>query len=240
MKNSKKFLIIAHRGASNLAPENTIKAFKMAIDLGADYIEFDVRQSADKEIIISHDNFILRTAHRIGWINRMQKEKLKSINLGNGEQIPTLNDLIKETKRKIDYMCEIKIKGISRKVADILKNQDILKSTILISFKHNELLKIKDDYPDLKLGAIIPTGFGWITSWFQKKKLISSISENQFYAINPFYKLVNKKLVLFAHKKGLKVFPWTINSTLVIEKLINMGVDGILTNNINRIKKILH
>lgn len=166
---NKNPLVIAHRGANRLAPENTIKAFKIAIDLGADYIEFDVRQSADKELIISHDNCLLRTAHKIGWISRMKREKIKSLYVEKNERIPTLIELITETKGKINYMCEIKTKGISRKVADILKNQNVLKSTIMISFKHNEILEIQDEYPDLKLGAIVPTGFGWFTNWFQKK-----------------------------------------------------------------------
>ncbi|MFX1442023.1 MAG: glycerophosphodiester phosphodiesterase [Promethearchaeota archaeon] len=73
-----------------------------------------------------------------------------------------------------------------------------------------------------------------------KKKVILSISKNQFFAINPFYKLVNKKFIAFAHKKGLKVYPWTVNSIQALKKLIDMGVDGILINDILRFKKVFN
>lgn len=239
MDSMNKTLIIAHRGASRNSPENTLRAFLMAIELGADYIEFDVRQSNDSKIIIIHDPCVIRTTHRLGRINKMNLEKIKSLNTRNGEKIPTLDELISDTKGKIKYMCEIKVKGISGTVINILKNQNAINSTLLISFKHKELLKNQQIYPDLKLGAIIPSGFGWITTWFSKKKLISSISENDFFSINPFFPLVNKKFVNFAHEKGLKVFPWTVNSKRTMKKLIKIGVDGILTNDIKKLKNYL-
>ncbi|MFW9951380.1 MAG: glycerophosphodiester phosphodiesterase [Candidatus Thorarchaeota archaeon] len=239
MDSKNKTLIIAHRGASKYAPENTLKAFLLAIELGANYIEFDVRRSNDNKILIIHDPYILRTTHRLGRISKMDLEKIKSLNAGNGEKIPTLDELISDTRGSIKYMCEIKVKGISGTVINILKNQNAVNSTLLISFKHKELLKNQQIYPDLKLGAIIPSGLGWITTWFFKKKLISSISEKNFFSINPFFPLVNKKFVNFAHKKGLKVFPWTVNSKRTMKKLIKIGIDGILTNDIKKLQNYL-
>ena len=80
MINKKKVLIIAHRGASNLAPENTLKAFKKAIELKADFIEFDVQQSKDGEIIIMHDANTFRTTGHFGLVREMTLEELKSTN----------------------------------------------------------------------------------------------------------------------------------------------------------------
>jgi glycerophosphoryl diester phosphodiesterase len=238
LKETNKILLIAHRGASNIAPENTIKAFQMAIELNADGIEFDVRQSEDGELVIIHDSSTLRTTHSLGFINKMNIEKIKLLNAGKGEQIPTLRELINCTKGKINLMCELKVHGISEKVVDILKDADLIDSTIVISFKHDELLKIKKIEPKLRVGSIIPSGRGWISNWFAKKKEVLFASTNEFFSINPFYLLVNQKFVDFAHHHGLKLFSWTVNSKRTIKKLIKMGVDGILTNNIKKVNEI--
>ena len=234
----RKNMLIAHRGASDLAPENTLKAFDLAIELGANFIEFDVRRTVDNEIVIMHDPGVFRTTHRLGFVKRLTLKKIKSLNAGNGESIPTLKELLQATKGKIGYMCELKVKGISEKVVKILSENNALDSSILISFKHKELLKCQIEHPELKLGAIIPSGFGWITNWFFKKKLLTYLSEKNFFSINPFFPLVNKRLVDRAHESDLKVFPWTINSKSKMKKLSKMGVDGILTNHISKLKNL--
>jgi glycerophosphoryl diester phosphodiesterase len=238
LKDSNKFLLIAHRGASNIAPENTMKAFRMAIDLNADGIEFDVRKSKDGELVIIHDNNVLRTTHRFGFINRMNLNKIKSLDAGEGERIPTLSEMSSSVKGKVTLMCELKVHDITEKVANVLKNADLIESTIVISFKHNELLKIQKIEPNIRIGSIIPSGKGWLTNWYEKKKAILFASSHGFFSINTFYLIVNQKFVDFAHYHGLKVFPWTVNSKRTIIKLIHMGVDGILTNNIIKAKVI--
>ena len=234
----RKNMLIAHRGASDLAPENTLKAFDLAIELGANFIEFDVRRTVDNEIVIMHDPGVFRTTHRLGFVKRLTLKKIKSLNAGNGESIPTLKELLQATKGKIGYMCELKVKGISEKVVKILSENNALDSSILISFKHKELLKCQIEHPELKLGAIIPSGFGWITNWFFKKKLLTYLSEKNFFSINPFFPLVDKRFVDRAHESDLKVFPWTINSKSKMKKLSKMGVDGILTNHISKLKNL--
>ena len=234
----RKNMLIAHRGASDLAPENTLKAFDLAIELGANFIEFDVRRTVDNEIVIMHDPGVFRTTHRLGFVKRLTLKKIKSLNAGNGESIPTLKELLQATKGKIGYMCELKVKGISEKVVKILSENNALDSSILISFKHKELLKCQIEHPELKLGAIIPSGFGWITNWFFRKKILTYLSEKNFFSINPFFPLVDKRFVDRAHESDLKVFPWTINSKSKMKKLSKMGVDGILTNHISKLKNL--
>lgn len=240
MNKFKNPLIIAHRGASDLAPENTIKAFQMAIELEADYIEFDIRRSSDRELVIIHDNCTLRTTKRLKWISRMSLKEIKLLDVGEGERVPTLEELINHTKGKINYMCEIKVDGIINQVVSVLNQAGVLDSTIIISFKHDELLKIQEEYPNVRISPIVPTRFGWLTNWFRRKKTILNANRHHFYALNPYHKLINKSYVEFAHEKDLKVFPWTVNSKKKMIKLINLGVDGFLTNHIQKIKEILN
>ena len=137
--SSRKVLLIAHRGASKLAPENTLKAFQKAIDLNADYVEFDVHQTKDGEIVIMHDGNTLRTTGYKGEINQMTLEELKKLDCGEGEKIPTLNELIKIAKGKIGLQLEIKAEGITNDIYKILKESDLLETTIISAFKHEEL-----------------------------------------------------------------------------------------------------
>jgi len=240
MNSKEKVLIFAHRGASNLAPENTLKAFKKAIELKADYIEFDVHQSKDGEIVIMHDANTFRTTGHSGIIEKMTLEELKELDCGDDEKIPTLEELVKLAKGKIGLNCEIKAKGIAQKIIEIIKEADLFESTIISSFNQKELLKIKNLEPRLKIASLNPTRTGWVLDWFSRKKMIKTAEENKFYAINPLYLVVNKKFIYKAHIKNVKVYPWTVDSITAIENLIKMGVDGIISNNISRVKEVLN
>lgn len=132
MNSKSKTLAIAHRGANNLAPENTLTAFELAIKLGAEFIEFDVRKTKDNEIVINHDPGVFRTTRRFGLINRLTLKDIQSLNISNSEKIPTLKELLYTTKGKINYLCEVKVKNISEDVIKILSEFNVIDSTILI------------------------------------------------------------------------------------------------------------
>ena len=240
MNDKEKMVIIAHRGASNLAPENTLKAFKKAIELKADYIEFDVHQSNDGEIVIMHDANTFRTTRHLGSIKEMTLEELKQLDCGDGEKIPTLQELIKIAKGKIGLNCEVKARGFAKQIVNILKEEEIIESTIISSFKHDVLLRIQKLEPRIKLASLEPTRTGWVRSWLSRKKLIRVTINNKFYAINPLFKLVNKRFVIKAHGNNVKIFPWTVNSDSAIKKLINLSVDGIITNKVSRARELLN
>jgi len=240
MNSNNKIIIMGHRGASKIAPENTLKAFKEAIRLKADAVEFDAQETVEGEIVIIHDYDTLRTAGTEGIVKQMTLKELKKLNFGNGEQIPTLLELIQLAKGKISLNCEIKVEGIAKKIIHIFQDADILDSTIVSSFLHEELSKIQKIEPQLKLATLVPTEAGKFSDWNYKKKLIDLTSENNYYAINPLYKLADKQFIEYAHEKNIKVFPWTVDSGIAMKKLINMGTDGIITNDISRLKEVLN
>lgn len=239
-EKSKNTLIIGHRGANKEAPENTLKSFRKAIELGADYIEFDVHESKDGVLVIMHDPSTLRTTGYPGLISHMTLDKLKELDCGNGETLPTLEELIELAKGKINFQCEIKADGIAKKVVKIFREENLIESTIVSSFDHDELKKIQKIEPKLKLAALEPSGVGWIKDWFKKKEIIDNAISNNFYAIHPLYKLVNKEFIEYAHEKNLKVNSWTVDSKNAMKKLIKYGIDGIITNDIKRAKELLN
>jgi glycerophosphoryl diester phosphodiesterase len=236
----KNFLIFGHRGANSITPENTMKAFKKAIELKADFIEFDVQITRDKELVITHDLDIERITGEKKNVKDMTLKELKSKDFGEGEKIPTLRELIKETKCKINLNCEIIVEGIANKVLEILKEFNVIKTTIVSSFKHNELLKFQKLEPKLKLASLEPTNYQSEYEWNIRKDMIEFCITHNLYAINPFYPIVDKKFIDFAHKNNVKVFPWTVDSQPTIRKLIKHGVDGIITNDITKLNDILN
>ena len=240
IKNSNTPLVIAHRGASNIAPENTLLAFQKAIDLKADYIEFDLQKTKDNHLVITHDEDLFRITGFKGLVKNLTLNELRKLDFGSGELIPTLDELIQLTRGKIGLNCEIKVKGIVEKTIDLIRSNDIVDSTIISSFIHRELLEFKKLEPQLKIASLNPAHTGWIINWFSRKNVIKKASKNQFYAINPLYLIAKKRFVDKAHEKNLKVFPWTVDSTSSIENLIKMGVDGIISNNVSRVKEIIN
>ncbi len=240
MNVNNKIIIMGHKGATKIAPENTLKAFKEAIRLKADSVEFDVQETLDGEIVIIHDENTLRTAGTEGIVKQMTLKELKKLNFGDGEQIPTLLELIDLAKDKISLNCEIKVEGIAKKIVQIFQDADILDSTMISSFLHEELIKIQKIEPQLKLATLVPNEAGKFSDWNYKKKLIDYTSENNYYAINPLYKLADRRFIEYAHEKNVKVFPWTVNSGIAMRKLINIGTDGIITDDIVRLKEVLN
>lgn len=187
-----------------------------------------------------HDANTYRTTGQLGLIKEMTLEELKTLDCGDGERIPTLQELIEIAKGKINLNCEIKVRGIANKVVELLQNADLIDSTLISSFKHDELLRIQKLEPRLKIASLNPSRSGWIINWFSRKEFLKVAIDCKFFAINPFYMLVNQRFVNKAHEKKIKVYPWTVDSEFSIKKLVNMGVDGIITNKIYRVKAILN
>ncbi len=237
--SEKNVLVIAHRGASNLAPENTLKAFQKAIELGADYIEFDVHQSKDSEIIIMHDTNTIRMTGKNGIIKSMTIKELKQLKLHNGEKIPTLQEVIQVAKGKIKLLCELKGKGTALNVVKILREKDMIDSTIIQSFYVEELLEVKNIEPNLKLGLIVPITEEYLPEWAQRKNMIHEVLSFKFEYLITRFKNVNEKFINYSHQNNLKILVYPVNSKIITKRYINMGVDGLIVNNISQTKAIL-
>ncbi|MFX1257456.1 MAG: glycerophosphodiester phosphodiesterase [Promethearchaeota archaeon] len=235
--NENEVIIIGHRGANNLAPENTLKSFRKAIEAGADYIEFDIRQSKDGEIVIMHNDDIFITTGQEGSIKKMTLEELRKLNCGEGEKIPTLQELIELARGKIGLQCEIKVPGLTEKLAKKIKEENLTNTSIISSFMFIELLSLQKLNPNLKLGLLIPQ---YIKSSRILKRQIQKVINNNFYSVHLYYKSIDGELVNFAHDNKLKVIVWTVNSKTAMKKIINMDIDGIITDNIQRAKEVLN
>lgn len=231
MSDSKnRILIIGHKGASAIAPENTLKAFQKAIELHADYVEFDSHLTKDGEIVIIHDEDTFNSTGVRGLVRDKTLEEIKKLDAGEGERIPTLQELIAIAKGKIGLQLEIKSTGLLEKMIQIFGKENLIHNSIVSSFSFGELLKLKKIEPKIKIGFLLPVEI--VQSRLLKRKILKCARED-FYAIHPHFSRVDKEIVEFAHTNGLKVNVWTVNDSNTMKNLIQLGIDGIITDDIS-------
>jgi glycerophosphoryl diester phosphodiesterase len=234
-----KIIVVAHRGASGYAPENTIAAFNKAIELEADYIELDVQMSKDGELVVIHDSNVTRTTNSNGEVRELSSKELKELDAGQwfhqkftGEKIPTLQEVIRECKGKIGLLIEIKNPNLYPTIAESLATE--LKKhhlnfpqdaeVIVQSFDFELLQKFNQIAPDVPLGLLVKYRVQGI-SHVQLKEWSTLVQY-----INPNKALVTKKLVKRIHNNKMKVFPYTVRDKKSIKSLMDAKVDGIVTD----------
>jgi len=235
-KSENDILIIGHKGASLITPENTLKAFQKAIELKADYVEFDIHITKDGEIIIIHDSDTFNATGVKGLIKDMNLDQIKNLDAGEGEKIPTIRELISIVRKKIGLQIEIKSINLLDKLIHILREENLISTSIVSSFILNELLKLKLLEPSVKVGLLLSADL--VRPKLIKRK-IEKIAKNNFYSIHPPFNTTDKEIVDFAHNFGLKVIVWTVNDREIMEKLIEIGVDGIITDDISLANEVL-
>jgi len=219
-------LKIAHRGASRYAPENTIEAFKKALKLKVDVVEFDVHHTKDGNLIVMHDDNVNRTTDGMGPIHKFSLKQIRKLHEPNSEPVPTLQEVLDVLKNKCICKIDIKDKRIIEKVIKLIKKNKIEHSVIITCEVLSILKKIKKLSTNIKIEA---GGFSY-RKRISIKKIIEKAKSVKADIISPHYTITTKKLVNEAHKNGLKVHVWTVDKKSMIEKMKKIGVDGITTN----------
>lgn len=217
--------IVAHRGASGYAPENTLLAFQKAIDLGCDKVELDVRLTKDEKVVVIHDDNVGRTTNGRGKVANLTLKQIKNLDCEEKQKVPTLQEVIDLCKEKIDLTIELKARGTAKPVYDLLVENDIVSDVVITSFK----LYLLQEMFLLNKKINLSLQFKW---YIVSKRIILWIM-SRLIGINyicPNYPVVSKKIVDRAHKLGMKVYVFDVKTKKEGEKLINMGVDEIGTD----------
>lgn len=222
----KRPLIIAHRGANRFATENTLPAFKKAVSLGCDGVEFDVRLTLDNEVVVFHDESLKRIFGIDENVRDIPYKRLIKITDG---KIPRLEEVLNVVKNMRLINIELKIDGkfsgvLEERVLNITKKFDIFDKILFSSFNPLTIGIIKR----LKQDAI--TGLLFDSEAFYKELGSVLASFLQCQAINPEYKILNDFMLMHYREWGLKVFTWTVDKKRDILNMMRLGVDGIITN----------
>ena len=251
------FNVIAHRGGRGLGPENTLAVFRLALEKGADVLEMDVRSTSDNHLIVLHDGTVDRTTDGNGAANEMPLSQLKKLDAGyrwsdnsgksypfrnRGITIPTLHEVFKAIDR-IRMIIEIKENqpNMSQRLCNEIHQHRRMSSVLVASIHSKVLNKFRTICPDVATAAS-PTEAMWFY-YLSRIGLTAMYSpeENALLVPKTFKgrHVITNQFIGAAHQRHLKVAVWTVNSEENMRQLINMGVDGILTDYPDRLVKMI-
>jgi glycerophosphoryl diester phosphodiesterase len=246
----KKNSLTGHRGAGGLAPENTIAAIDKGIGLGVDRVEVDVRQSKDGIIVCIHDSSIDRTSNGNGVVKELSYNELLKFDAGSwfseeykNEKIPSLENVLKTTINKVILLIEIKdgdevYKGIEEKVVALINKYKAREWAIIQSFKDSVLLRIHKIDPEIKLHKLLIVDFPFIPLIYDGNFRITNFEYYDFVdEFSIFASFATSRIIKKVHGLNKKINVWTVNDSIKIIRLINLGVDGIITDYPNYVSR---
>jgi glycerophosphoryl diester phosphodiesterase len=227
-------LLIAHRGASGHAPENTLAAFRLALEMGAEAVEFDVHQTADRELAVIHDEDLRRVAGRGEQIRDLTWQELLRFDVGSwfdprfhDEKVPRLEQVFDLLSGKAELHLEIKAgssvyPGIEESVVAFLRRRRALQSCLVSSFDHRALSAVRALEPRTRLGYLLgdtPLERAW-----------KEIKELKAESLNLSRRQACPKTAAACHRRGLKLLVYTVNEAEEARRLAGMRADGVFSN----------
>lgn len=232
-------LIIAHRGASAGAPENTLAAFGLAAEEGAHGVELDVRLSADGNVVVIHDATVDRTTDGAGAVARLTTEQLRSLDAGMGQPIPTLDDVFQTFGPALLYNVELKgaglrDRGLEMAVADRVAAYHLENQVVVSSFNPFALRRARRCLSrSTMIGRLWYRGPRWLAHAFVPTE-----------ADHPHHSLVDEAYVAWAQEHGYRedgyrVHVWTVDDPAEAQRLASLGVHAIITNHPKQIREAL-
>ena len=224
-------LCIGHRGAMGHAPENTLMSMEKALELGVPWIELDV-YVVEGHLMVIHDKTLERTTNGSGYVMDQTFDYLRSLDAGNGQKIPTLEEVFDLVQRRASINIELKGPDTAEPVADFIQRYRLKGWTdeeiLVSSFKNQELIKIKGIDNQIRIGLLskeIPPGYA------------AFAEEMEAFSVNVSLKHITQAFVEEAHHRGLKVYVYTVNHLSDIERMRSISVDGVFTNYPERVMK---
>ncbi|MFO7917851.1 MAG: glycerophosphodiester phosphodiesterase [Anaerolineae bacterium] len=238
-------LIIAHRGASAVAPENTLAAFEAAVEAGADGVELDVMRCRSGELVVVHDDTVDRTTDGSGLVRTISKDSLRMLDAGSwfgleyaGQRIPTLEEALAFVERGIRLNIEIKSQmlrseGLEEEIADMIRAQRCEDRVLISSFNPLVLMRMKDVAPELQRGLLYAPG-----SLRSSPRIWRHFVQPQ--ALHPHHNVVDEEYIHWARDNGYRVNVWTVNEAARMREMTALGVDGIITDHPARLRRLLY
>lgn len=221
--------LIAHRGGPAYAPENTLAAFRSAIAIGADWIEMDIQMTKDGALIVMHDETVDRTTNGTGRVQDLTLEQILALDAGNGEQVPTFEEVIALAKKaRVGILPEAKsphlYPGIGAEMVQAIVEADYVEKTVIQSFDPQTLNTIKALDPDIQVCPLY--GLGTLS--------LSGPQPGEANVLCPMAEMVilNPWMIKQAHAERRQVFVWfgVIEYPVVMRFVLALGADGLMVD----------
>ncbi len=224
---------IAHRGASGSAPENTLAAFKKAIDIGVDAVELDLHGTGDGEVVVIHDATLDRTTNHLGPVNQASLETIKRADAGGwfatefaGEPIPTLAESLECITGKTVAVLEIKDPLIAEAVVAKVSETQTLNLTVVISFHLSVLQEVRALEPRIPTGWLI----GSHNNHVPPAELCQQLGELGSSLLNVNHQLITAEFAYEVRRRGIALWCWTVDDIARMREMKAFGVQGITSN----------
>jgi glycerophosphoryl diester phosphodiesterase len=231
-----RILNFGHQGANAAAPGNTLAAFRLAAEMGADGIELDVQLSRDGEAVVIHDFTVDRTTDGQGAVRRMTLAQLKKLDAGSwfdaafaGERIPTLQEVFDAVAHRLLINVEIKRPvarsgGLEAEVVRLIEDNNLAHRVIVSSFNPLSLRKVKRLNPNILTALLCaPDQPLWL-----RRAWLGPIAPHEFR--HPHYSMVDERFMAWAVQRDYRVNTWTVDEPDEMRRLVKLGVHGIITN----------
>ncbi len=234
---ARAILNIAHRGASGGFPENTLIAFRAAIEAGAQMCELDVQLTRDGVPVVIHDEKVDRTTSGRGAVADMTLADVKRLDAGAwrdpkfaGERVPTLDEVFGAVAGRCDLNIELKAKHTEQQVCDLMRKHGAIGKSIVSSFEWELLWRVREIDPAIRIGLLAEKN---------PDRLIAEAVARRATAVHPRFDLATAAFCDNAHRAGLAVYTWTVNAPEAMRVLIGNGVGGIMTNYPERLRSVI-
>jgi glycerophosphoryl diester phosphodiesterase len=234
-----KFLAFAHRGGNEFAPENSFRAFKSAVDIGYKYLETDVHLTKDGFLIAFHDDTLDRVTDKRGLIRDLTLSEIKKAKIAGTDEIPLLSELL-NSFTDCFFNIDCKVDETVQPLINLINNKDFINRVCIGSFSQKRINFIRKS-----LGKEVKTSMGPAEVILSKFLSYTSLGYNfkssytsipiRRYGIN----LLDERNINYLKSNNQKVIAWTINDEDQMKMLINIGIDGIMTDNLTLLKKVL-
>lgn len=232
---------IAHRGASGIAPENTLTAFSKAIEIGVDAIELDLHGTADSEVVVIHDPTLDRTTNMSGLINQTTLANIKQADSGSwfhpqfkGETIPTLEEALACITDKTIAVLEIKASSITESVVQKVIEMSLLTRVVIISFNISDLYTVRTIEPRIPTGWLIGSNNGYI----DPIQLCQKICSVGCSLLNVNTLLITEEFAYEVRRRGISLWTWTVDDIVRMRLMRDIGVQGITSNHPDYFQKV--
>ncbi len=247
--------IVGHKGAAGEAPENTLASFELAMKMGADMVEIDVHYSKDGEVVVFHDEDVSRTTNGTGKVHELTLAELKELDAGSwfgdttyaGEQIPTLEETIDLIHGKMECIIDIKSKGhefyegFAKHIVDIIDEKGAKEWCIIQAYDERYLEEAFEEDSTVQLKKIMmgEDETHLLAFYVNAKSFTDHRNMHEFYStLNPHYTSLSQRRIFRFKARGYKVFTYVVNERQDMLKMLNMGVDGIITDHPDRLHDI--
>ena len=229
-------VIFAHRGACSHAPENTLAAFKLAIDQGAKAIELDVQLTEDREVVVFHDVHLARTTDGVGRVTDHTLAEIKQLNAGlsfspayQDEKVPTLSEVFDRLPKNIILNIELKnlhapFDSLPARTAAIIREFQAENRVLISSFNRTALSKFFNEIPSIPRGRLLYTKRG--VRFFSRLPLLHT----RYQSVHLSFRSLDQQIVESFKNTGRKVFAYTLNHDKDMLNALKMGVDGFFTD----------